>query len=371
MSEKLVIIESEAKKIFDDAKELHQEISGEPLLIASEEVQVYSTIAAILSNLRAEMNQIAIQNYLKYARGERLDLKGDFYGEKGKRLDASNSRTTMRCHISSIINRDVIIPKGTRFLKDKLLFKTIEENKIITGNKFVDIIVVSTIKGELPVILIGEITKIVDTYDYYQSCENITNVAGGSGIEKDDRYRERIRQIPESFTTAGSEGSYIFATKKSSPLINQVKIDSPFVNVIDIYVLGENGIRISAEEKEKILKDVNSIEIRPLGDLVTIKDPEFIDYKINLEYTTYENNLKKISDLDIEIKEVLENYKNSFKIGESLNTQDIIRILKEIGLKKINLKTLNDIVVSENQYLNCIEIKIIYAGEGDFNENNI
>ena len=34
------------------------------------------------------MNDVAKQNFLKYSREERLDLKGNFYGERGARLKA-------------------------------------------------------------------------------------------------------------------------------------------------------------------------------------------------------------------------------------------------------------------------------------------
>ena len=245
------LIDSNPESILADALRFHEEITGERLELCTKEAYLYSTVAALLANIKANMNDVAKQNFLKYSREERLDLKGNFYGERGIRLKANKARTTIRCHISSIVEKDVIIAKGTRFLYKNYMFYTEQEYKIKQGQTYVDVIAVAEIAGELGKILAGDIKEIVDRYEYIKEITNITDVTGGREEENDDEYRKRLELIPESFTTGGSEGSYEYWVKKSSNLVTDVFINSPRPNYIDIYVV--NGLEhLSQEEKQKI-----------------------------------------------------------------------------------------------------------------------
>jgi len=78
------------------------------------------------------------QNYLRFARDERLDLKGEFYGNRGKRLIEQPAVATFRFYISSIQTTDTVIPKGSRIRYNELYFETDKEYKITKGNLSVD-----------------------------------------------------------------------------------------------------------------------------------------------------------------------------------------------------------------------------------------
>ena len=357
----LVLIESNANEILDDALKFHEEITGEKLPVGSEITFIYSTIAAMLSQTKAEMNQVALGNYLKFAKGSRLDLKGDLFGSKGDRLQANRARTTMRCYISNVVEKDIFIPPKSRFSKGELVFKNEKVGIIKSGNIYTDIEVVAEKEGKLEEILVGEIKSSIDRYDYFEKCENITPVTGGADIEDDEAYKERIREIPESFTTAGSEYAYKFAVKRASSLVSQVAVHSPIPNIINIYVVGDSVEKVSVEEKNKILSEVNSIKIRPLGDSVTVLDPTFMSYNIDVEYTTYKDSVFTKNILEEKIKKKLNDFTSNFKIGEDLNIQDIIKIFKDEGVKRVNLKLLEDIKISELEIAKCDSISIKYV----------
>ncbi len=336
MDDKLIIIESDSQKIYDEAITLHENISGEKLPLLSEESYIYSTVAALLGIIKSEMNEVAIQNYLKYASGKRLDLK-NIYGSRGERLGKNTAKTTMRCYISSAINRDVIIPIGTRFLYKNYIFASSEQATIFAGELYTDILVVSETAGDIGTILKGEIKEIVDRYDFYQKCENITDVSGGRNEEDDEAYRERLAELPESFTSAGSEGAYKFHTKKASSLVSDVVIDSPSENVIDIYVANKNKT-LSEEEKTSILNYLSQEDIKPLNDKISIKNPNIYNYNINIQYYLYKNARVSKEPLEKRLKEKLKNWAGNKKIGESVNIQDIIALCKEENaIKRINV----------------------------------
>lgn len=357
------LIDSNPESILADALRFHEEITGERLELCTKEAYLYSTVAALLANIKANMNDVAKQNFLKYSREERLDLKGNFYGERGIRLKANKARTTIRCHISSVVAKDVIIAKGTRFLYKNYMFYTEQEYKIKQGDTYVDVIAVAEIAGELGKILAGDIKEIVDRYEYIKEITNITDVTGGREEENDDEYRKRLELIPESFTTGGSEGSYEYWVKKSSNLVTDVFINSPKPNYIDIYVV--NGLEhISLEEKQKIKNYIiENKNIKVLNDQLEIKDPIFHNYNIDLDYWVYDNSLVSKSEIEKELRSSLEQYTKSFKMGESINLQDIIDISKNVeGIRRVEIKSPQTYTGQKFHLAKCGTITISYKG---------
>lgn len=357
----IILIDSSPTQIFEDAKKIYKELTGEEVPTATEVSYILSTVSALIGNVKAEMNNVAIENYLPFAKGQRLDLKGIMYGSKGERLKPNKARTTMRCYVSSLIDREIIIPKGTRFLHKAFIFVT-EEDFFISENLFVDIPVVCETTGDIGIIKKGEINEIVDRYDYFESCENITDVTGGRDIENDEEYRKRLAEIPESFTTAGSKGAYIFWTRKSSSVVTDVVVKTPNPNVVDIYVCNAQSV-ISSEEKDKIKKFLENPEIKVLNDLITIKDPSIKNYQINITYFLYKNPAS-IESLEKELYEKITEYSKSLKIGESINLQDIVFICKtNQNIKRIIINEPTEILeITDTTILNCESIKFTYGG---------
>lgn len=361
-SDELELISANSDDIYQEAKQLYKELSGTEVAPASEENYLLATISALIGNIKAEMNRVAVENYLPFAQNIRLDLKGAIYGSRGERLGANAARTTMRCHISTIIERNVIIPSGTRFLYKNYIFVTEEEYQIEHGKTYIDIPVVCETAGDIGVILAGEIKEIVDRYDYFESCENITNVTGGRDEEDDEAYRDRIREIPESFTSAGSEGAYKFWTKKASSLVTDVIIKTPTPNVLDVYVCN-NQTLIQTEEKQKIREYLEQEDIKALNDLITIKDPEIHNYSIKIKYYLYKNARNSKEIIEKKLKNTLEEFTKNIKIGESINIQDLVGICKANSeIKKVEIEEPVDYEASDITICSCDEISLIFMG---------
>lgn len=336
MEDNFIVINSDPQEIYKEAINLHKDISGEEVPLLSEVAYIYSTVAALLGIIKQEMNEVAVQNYLKYATGKRLDLK-NIYGTRGERLGKNTAKTTMRCYISSIVDRDVIIPAGTRFLYKNYIFASSEQATIFSKSLYTDVQVECETAGDIGTILKGEIKEIVDRYDFYQKCENITDVSGGRDEEDDEAYRERLAELPESFTSAGSEGAYKFHTKKASSLVTDVIIKSPTENVLDIYVINKNKL-LPEEEKTAILNYLEQEDIKALNDKITIKDPTLYNYNISIQYYLYKDARVSKEPLENRLKENLKQWAENKKIGESVNIQDIIALCKEeSAIKRINV----------------------------------
>lgn len=358
------IVDSNAWELKKEMINKFQELSGRTLTEASPETKIFETVAYLISLREEKYNDEIKQNYLRYARGKRLDLKGELYGERGKRLKELPSVATFRFYISSIQNADVVIPKGSRIQYNELYFETNEEYKILKGSLYTDGVATCNIVGKagngIPV---GQIKDMVDLYPFYEKVENITATNNGSDIEKDENYRERIREIPESFTTAGSRKSYEFWAKTVSPVITDVKVHSPSPCNVDIYLWTETG-QATSELKQRVLNELNGDFIRPLTDKVTVKELNVINYDINFTYFVDRENESLLDNIKNSTVAAVDSYVKwqKEKIGKDINPDELIKRLKEAGIKRVVITFPVYRKLEFNQIANCQNITINYGG---------
>lgn len=265
------ILDANAEELRQQMQEKFEELSGRKISKHSPEGLIFASVAYLIAMREENYNDNLKQNYLKYARDYRLDLLGDRYGDRGLRLEEQYAKATFRFHIISAKQKKIVIPKGSLIRYNDLYFETNEEYSITENTLFVDGIATcktpGTIGNNIPV---GHINTMVDLYPYFSKVENITISNGGTDLEEDEVYRERLRLVPDSFSVAGSVGAYVFWTLSTSPEIVDVTVKSPNPCEVDIYVLTKDGVP-SEELRNQVLKVVNSDEIRPLTDKVTIK----------------------------------------------------------------------------------------------------
>lgn len=356
-----VFKEFNGKSILKEALKYHFELTGNQIDICSEEYYIYSTAAYMIELLAAAMEDEARQNFIRFAKGNRLDLKGEFYGQRGRRLTNNLAKTTIRCNTSIEVPNDIVIAKGTRFMSGNYIFQTSEDYMIPKGARYTDVIATIDTPGAIE-LAIGTINDIVDKYEYFESCTNITPVTGGRDAEYDYEYKERLKMIPESFTTAGSRRSYEYWTKQASVLVTDVYIDTPKPNYIDIYTLNKHKL-LSEEEKQKVYQFLTEADKKALNDQVSMKDPKINNFTLNIEYWVYENGKNNKTSLELNLKQALEEYVDKYSLGEGINTQDYIEIAKNIdGVKRIKVITPEDVQGDPKTVNVCTQITLTYKG---------
>lgn len=334
------VIDSDAWELKRDMINKYQELSGRTLTEASPETLIFSTVAYLMALREEKHNDDIKQNYLRYARDKRLDLKGEFYGSRGRRLLEQPAIATFRFYISAIQATDVVIPKGSRIQYNELYFETNEEYKILKGNLTTDGTATCTTVGKVGNnIPVGQIINMVDIYPYYNKVENITVSNNGSDLEPDENYRKRIREIPESFTTAGSKGAYEFWSKTASSNIIDVKVHSPSATNVDVYIWTENGV-VSQELKNRVSEVLNEENIRPLTDNLSVKEPLKINYNINFDYYINKENETLVNIIKENVTKTVGEYVKwqKGKIGRDINPDELIKRLKIAGVKRISLR---------------------------------
>ena len=338
-NENFDFIDTTAKDNETAAVNKYAELTGIQLTEADPRRIIFKSVSYMLALAQEVMNDTAKQNFLRFARSNRLDAKGELYGSRGSRLESEPARTTLRFEISTSQQSDLIIPKGTKVTVNKLIFKTEEEGRVIRGEITADVQAVCTENGEtgngfLP----GQIDKIVDVFPYYKSVRNITESKGGTTVEADEQYRERLMAVPECFSVAGPSGAYEFWAKSTSPLITNVKAVSPSPGCVDVYIWTKYG-EPTVELIHQVQEQVSDSEVRPLTDLVTVKVPEKIFYTVELEYYIDKENELYADEIEKNVRSTVAEWVSwqQEKLGRDINTDELIYRLKKIGVKRINI----------------------------------
>lgn len=321
---------------------LYEEMTGETVQPASPERLFIQYIAAVIIQERVQDNYTGNQNIPSRAEGENLDALAELTYSK-KRPEAKTATCTMRFCISQAQKSSVLIPAGTRITdaSKTLVWVTLEDRYIPIGETCIDVERVTcqtagTVgNGYTP----GQINKLVDVYDYYTSCENVTTSAGGSDVPDDAEYYKLMRSSMDAYSTAGAAGSYIYWAKQTSTEIMDVAAVSPTPGVVKLYVLMKGGTLATEEIKEKVLAECSADERRPLTDWVFVEDAEIVPYEIRFTYYVHEHSSRSGAEIAAAVQAAVDTYTawQSAKLGRDINPSRLHHLLMEAGVKRVDI----------------------------------
>ena len=243
----------------------YEEKTGHTVNPADPERLFIAWIADAIVKERVNMNFVGNMNLPSRAVGEYLEALGEWiFGVT--RSPAAAAKCTVRFTITPA-STAVAIPAGTRVTDtaQRLIWATTADVLIPIGESTADVMAecatVGTVgNGYLP----GQIDTLVDVdnVQYFVSCANTDESDGGSEVETDDDYFQRMRLVLDSYSTAGSEGAYIYHAKNVSEEIGDVKAVVPFTEV---------------EETVTVLQDIESDYVVVIG----AKDVDVSTVKVN------------------------------------------------------------------------------------------
>ena len=335
---------------------------GEKEITAASPIYIFwKSIAYVLSCYSALINEKIKQNFIDYAGGEYLDALGKLTGTT--RLQATASLCTARFHRVAGTSNAVLIPKNTRITADSVIyFQTIEAVEIPAGAESVDVIVSAVVAGSSGNGYgAGSIKQIVDNIAYLKSVENITESTGGTDIESDESYRQRIFLAPETFSVAGPKLAYVYHTKSVSSNIIDVSVVSDEPGVVKIYPLLTGGTLPGEELLQSINNKLSASDVRPLTDKVEVLEPVHKEYNIDLDYYLYEERdaipdeqvQKVVTDFILWQKSVL---------GRDINPDKLIADLQTLGVKRVVIREPAFTVVESNELALCISASASFKG---------
>lgn len=341
----IVFAEKSGEEIEADVISIYEYIAGRTLAKGDPIRLFLEAIVLLIVHQRSLIDYAAKQNLLAYAEGDYLDHIGALLGVT--RLAASNALTTLKFKLSEAQLSVVTIPEGTRASPGggTILFATTETVEIPTGNTEITVTAECTLSGtQGNGYVAGQIKKLVDPFPYEMSVENITESYGGSDVENDENYRERIQIAPESFSVAGSAGAYKYFARTAHQDIIDVGLPHMFeddfeAGHVDLYILMKNGELPSNEILEKVLEICNADDVRPLTDYVTANAPEIVNFNLNVKYFIDRANATQSTQIQASVESAIKAWIlwQRSKLGRDLNPSELNHRIIAAGAKRAEI----------------------------------
>lgn len=312
---------------------------------ASPERIFISWMAAIIVQQRTLINNIAKMNVPRYAakseNEEYLDSLAELFKDT-PRLPASPASAIFRFYISEPQQQSTIIPAGTRISFDGvIIFTTSEVLEIKAGETSGDVEAVCTQPGTVGNgLAVGQVKEVVDLFDHYQKAENITITGGGAEKEDNESYYERLRESMESFSTAGPVNGYIYHTKSTSSAIHDVVATSPTPGVVDIRILLQNGELATDAFLEETKEKLNADDIRPLTDIVTVANPETVDFSVDVTFYITKGSSTSPAIIEANVREAVDGFIKwqTEKMGRDINPSYLTQMMMAAGAKRVEVR---------------------------------
>ena len=303
------------------------------------------TIVLIIVQQRSYIDYAAKQNLLAYAQGDYLDHIGALFGVT--RLATSNALTTLRFILSEPQTSAIVIPEGTRASPGggTILFATTETVEIPAGNTEITVTAECTHSGtQGNGYVAGQIKMLVDPFPFEMGIENITESHGGSDIESDENFRERIQIAPESFSVAGSAGAYKYFARTAHQDIIDVGMPDMYEEDfepghVDLYILMKDGTLPSDEVLGKVLEICNADDVRPLTDYVTASAPEIVNFDLNVKYFIDRANATQSTQIQAAVENAIQTWVTwqRSKLGRDLNPSELNHRIIAAGAKRAEI----------------------------------
>lgn len=262
--------------------------AGKALHDAQVERLLVNNIAYRETLVRIGIQEAAKQTLLYYAGSPMLDYIAQFYGVE--RLAAQPAQTTLRFALPAPALVDTPIPLGSRVSNGSLslVFATSAPALVAAGQSAVDVQAVCETAGvvgngwptsESGILLddLGVAGVLVTT---------LAASGGGADQEGQERFRQRVADAPESFTTAGSRAAYRWHAMSVSQTITAVGVVMPVPGVVRLHVLVDAGLP-SADLLDAVAAKLTGETVRPLCDTVQVMPPVEVAYTFSLALTLY------------------------------------------------------------------------------------
>ncbi|MBR2895749.1 MAG: baseplate J/gp47 family protein, partial [Oscillospiraceae bacterium] len=320
-------VSTDAAQLEGNLIALYEKVTKQTVHPASPERLFLQWMASILLQERVQTNYAGNQNIPCRAEGENLDALGELFFMQ-KRTEAQCAVCTQRFYISQAQAGAVLVPAGTRVTDQSrhLVWETVQDAYIPAGETWVDVPIRCQTSGAVGNgYAVGQINAVVDLYDYYSGCGNITVSDGGSDRLSDDAYYALMRASMDGYSTAGALGGYIYHAKKVSPEIADVVPNSPMPGHVRIYVLMQDGTIASEEIKSAVLTVCNADKVRSFTDFVQMSDPETVPYDIDLTYYVPFQSAISAAQIEANVAQAVEEYQRwqSGRLGRDINPSEL------------------------------------------------
>jgi phage-related baseplate assembly protein len=185
-------------------------------------------------------------------------------------------------------------------------------------------------------------------------------------MEPDADFRARIQLSFEGYTTAGSEGSYVFHGLSADGDVKDIQAVSPEPGDVTVYVLSRTGTGTASPELiAKVNTTLSADRIRPMTDRVTVLSASIVGYTINAELVMYPGPDPEVVR-QASLAAVTEYAESQRRIGYDVTLSGLYAALHQPGVQRVNLiAPTTTLVIDDGEASNCTAITVTAATATD------
>ncbi len=305
-------------------------------------------------------------NLLKYSYGSFLDNIGALRGIS--RSQGTKARTTIRFSLAEAMSTVVAVPQGTRMGINGIYFATMEYAQVDIGETYVDVLAECVSVGsEANGYAAGEIKTLVDPIAYVDHAANTTMTEGGTDVEDDDSFAERIFYGPSQYSCAGPASAYEYYVRECLANVASVKATSPDDGEVDIRFVLEGGVLPDAQTISKVENYLSDKTIRPLTDHVTVGAPTTVSYNVSITYYISRSESTNVTNIQNAVTQAVNDYVEwqDTTVGMDIVPDELIKLVKEAGAKRVTVTAPVYTAVAATKIAHNGTITITYGGLED------
>ncbi len=185
-------------------------------------------------------------------------------------------------------------------------------------------------------------------------------------MEADADLRRRVLLAPDSFSTAGPTGAYVFHARSAAGAVIDASATSPDAGKVLVSVLADTDDGTpDAATLDAVRNVLNSADVRPLTDQVTVQAATIVAFTVAATIRVYAG-----PDPDVVLSNArtrLDAYlADSRKLGRDVTTSGLIAALMAPGVQGVTLSApAADVVVDDTQAAHCTGINLTNGGIDD------
>jgi phage-related baseplate assembly protein len=181
--------------------------------------------------------------------------------------------------------------------------------------------------------------------------------------ETDDDFRKRIQLSFEGYTSAGSEGSYIFHGLGADGNVKDVAPVSPAPGQVTVYVLSRTGNGAASPELlATVAATLNADTIRPMTDQVTVQSAAIVNYTVQAELVILPGP-DPLLVRQAAVDAIAAYCEAQRRIGYDITLSGVYAALHQPGVQRVNLAAPSaNLTIGEGQASYCTSITVTVAG---------
>lgn len=192
--------------------------------------------------------------------------------------------------------------------------------------------------------------------------DNTTVPPTAAVYEADADFRARIPLSLEGYTSAGSEGAYIYHALSASGDVKDVAAVSDTPGEVTVYVLSRDGNgAASLDLVATVEAALNAEQVRPMTDQVTVLSASIVNYTITAELTIYPGPDAAIV-LQAAQAAAAAYAEAQHRLGYDITLSGVYAALHQPGVQRVDLTLpAADVTVTDGEAPYCTAINVTAA----------